>query len=92
MSQNLQQLKLSDIFHFRTYLITLKPFPLEVKNYLPVQMTNVHFLHIAFYIHSLANIISTGIAILEKANSFFPKSFNDAPMWYTTLSIIRKRS
>ena len=34
-----------------------------------------------------------GISSLEKANIFFPKSFSEAPMWYTSVpSIIRKRS
>ena len=40
----------------------------------------------------LCSNVSAGMAILENAKSFLPKSFNEAPMWYTTSSMIRKRS
>lgn len=38
-------------------------------------------------------ITAAGISSFEKANIFFPRSFNEAPIWYTSVSsTIRKRS
>ena len=40
-----------------------------------------------------AVITAAGISSFEKANIFFPRSFNEAPIWYTSVSsTIRKRS
>lgn len=53
-------------------------------------------LHTAYINPEIALIIlaTDTFSIFEKANHFLPKSFSDAPMWYTSLppSMIRNRS
>src|SRR3989338_10932762 len=42
---------------------------------------------------SLSSSLNTSLSNFENANHFLPKSFNDAPKWYTSLlSIIRNLS
>ena len=38
------------------------------------------------------NNLSVSTIIFEKAKSFFPRSFSEAPMWYTSSSMIRNLS
>ena len=64
--------------------------PIELLNLYTIFRIDTYFMEIGTCIKILATEL---LSILENANHFLPKSFRDAPRWYTSvLSIIKKRS
>ena len=62
------------------------------KKGLPLPLNDIVFIECCFsryhFLSSLSISLKASFSSFEKANHFFPRSFNDAPKWKTSLSSI----